>query len=124
MVAASRPSDSDGMSDAPRSQLSRVAFHALGVVLLGAAVVAAGIAFVLLSFGTSTCNEPDPDALRGLRLGTFAIGMALAAVPAGWAWLARYRRQGWQPWAVTGAVIAAVGIVQASSIDELGTFCF
>jgi hypothetical protein len=123
MVGVVDVPDADGMTAAP-SRSSAVAFHLGGAVLSAVATAAAAFAGFLVSFGTSTCNDPDvSDELRALRLGLAVVTVVWALVPAGWAALARRSRFAWVPWAALAGVVVVVGLA-AVSVAEVGTFCF
>lgn len=101
-----------------------VAFHLGGVAASLAATAAAAFAAFLVSFGTSTCNDPDtgPELLQ-LRLGLLVVGTVLTLVPAGWSLLGARIRCRWQPWAAVALVPAALTAYGVATA-EVGTFCF
>ena len=113
---------SHGMTDAT-SPLRRAAFHVSGALLYVLAAVAALVAFALASFGLSTCGDVTSRAGE-LRAWSLVIVLSLAAVPAGWSWLASCWRRAWQPWAAIALGTALIGIAEVSSIREVGSFCF
>jgi len=107
------------------STLQRVLFHGAGVVTLALASAAAAVAAIVVSFGTSTCNDDDiSDELGQLRLGLFVVGTVLALVPTGWSYLASRLRLAWWPWLAVGATVMLGTIAVVASMHDVGTFCF
>jgi hypothetical protein len=128
-MAAAAPSDPHRPGPRPGSgprptRGGAIAFHVGGGAVFAAATAAAAFAGFVVSFGTSTCNDPDvSDELRSLRLGLVVITVVWALIPAGWAALGRRLRYSWLPWAALSALVVAGGLVVAS-MAEVGTFCF
>ena len=106
------------------STAGAVAFHLGGLLVAATAAGAAAFAAVLVSFGTSTCNDPDVSSERlQLRIGFLVIGTVLALVPLAWALLGHRIRCAWQPWAAL-AVVPLGLTAYAVATAEVGTFCF
>lgn len=101
-----------------------LAFHAAAAVTCACATFVAGVAAVIVGFGTSVCNDADTsDELASLRLGLFVIGSLLTAFPVAAAAIAAKLRLAWQPWAGIAAVPAALTLY-ALAEAEVGTWCF
>ncbi len=100
------------------------AFHVIGSILCIGATVAAGIAAVVVSFGTSVCNDVDTsDELRELRIGLLIIGVLLTLVPSVLTGLAAKLRFVWLPWACVAGLALLVTLFAASQA-QVGTWCF
>ena len=99
------------------------AFHVVAFFVCAGATIVAGIAAVIVSFGTSVCNEADTsDELLELRLGLAVTGLVLTAVPTVFSSFAAKRRFVWAPWAVL-AGLSAIVTVYLVGTAEVSTWC-